>query len=318
MPDNDGNRGPTKFQALAAGFADIIPALLAIILLLLGYVLVTRASALDFGIGESVIASGIVSFLLQISRWVDRRYQREENNEHMRQLTESISDQIALGAASLERSLDDALNRQRDIDRVLGEYKEMGLVRMYDDRLVRTVYKTHQAAVQHTLDILGLGLQFFQEDVVTDLFDWVVKRENLRVRILSIDPRSPYCNSRAREASAGDSASTPNNGIAAWSLRLAERIQEHGHQRIEHHWYMATPTVTVYHLDDTVFVGPYLVGRPGRTTLTLQLTSGGRIALQYLKHFDVLWSGHRAIDEPWSYIPTADMLAEARKTLGMA
>lgn len=182
-----------------------------------------------------------------------------------------------------------------------------GIRRIHEERYIRRVYQEYQRVVSKNLDLLGMGLQHFYEDVVRDgqILRWVIEREQLHVRILLLDPQSAYCSARDREE--GDH----EGYIAEGSIRLTEKILELNHPRIGVGWYNVLPTTNIFRLDQILFVGPYLIGQRSRQTPTLELDIGGPLAQQYLRHFDDLWDPKNG----WSSRPTGGDVAKAKAYL---
>lgn len=264
--------------------------LLPLILLGFGYYLLTLPpdeylvgvkGSTWFGIGQSIIASGLVSLVMFLGLWAERKFT-------------SIGDQDirTLLRASLAQS---------------EQLKQAGVRRIHDDRYIRGVYQQHQATVTNHLDLLGMSLTHFREDVGDHLKEWVESRRNLHIRLLVLDPRSPFCFARDREE--GLTSGYTSDG----ALRLTRIVLELDHPRIQIRWYDTLPSVNFFRLDNVVFIGHYLIGRLSRQTTTLELESHGDLARQYLKHFEDLWDPPKG--QTWSFAPSVeDLVATQQQT----
>lgn len=269
----------------------IIYVLLPFVLLGLGYYLVTIPEntvmagikqTVWFGVGQSVIASALVSLVMLLGTWSDR-----------------------LISNATSRSITRVLEDYRSAVEVL---KRTGLRQIHNDRYIRPVYQRYQSEVMDRIDLLGMSLKHFQEDVGGELVKWVQDRQTLQIRIILLNPTSQYCD--IRDAEEGESVGE----VAKWSLRLTETVLRANHPRIKVRWHNTLPTVNMYRLDDVVFMGPYLIGRLSRLTTTLEVDVKGLFAEQYLQHFENLWDPPRG-REQWSHTPTLADVDNLRQRL---
>ncbi|MCC7542859.1 MAG: hypothetical protein IT379_41975 [Deltaproteobacteria bacterium] len=270
----------------------IVFALLPLVLLGLGFYFVNIepgvtlagiAQNVWFGVGQSVMASALVALVMLVGTWADRRTARAESQ-------------------MLRRTLEEFRQTSELV-------KTAGLRRVHPDRYIRSVYQDHQGRVRERLDLLGMSLKHFQQDVGDDLVRWVTERDQLEIRILVPEPCGAYC--RTRDVEEG----RPAGDTSEWVLRLTDLVLRSGHARIQIRWHSTIPTVSIYRLDDVVFVGPYLINRLSRLTTTLEVDSKSILAEQYLLHFESLWTPPREHPE-WSRVPTAQEALAARSQLG--
>jgi hypothetical protein len=278
-------------ESIAGRLLLLIFILLPFVLLGMGYYLVTIPEntmmagikqTVWFGVGQSVVASALVSFVMLFGAWADRLMRSAE------------SKMVVSSLAEYRRAVD-----------IL---KQTGLRRIHNDRYIRPVYQRYQREVVDRLDLLGMSLKHFQQDVGAELAGWVHERENLHIRIVLLNPNSPYCDIRDGEEGG------PVGEISEWGLRLTEIVLQAGHPRIKVRWHNTLPTVNMYRLDDVMFIGPYLIGRLSRLTTTLEVDVKGLFAEQYLQHFENLWSPPRT-REGWSQVPTLLDVKDARDRL---
>jgi hypothetical protein len=288
----------TPARSLLAKFLFIIFILLPFILLGLGYFLVTIPENITwfgvkqnvwFGVGQSVIASALVSIVMLVGLWAERKTAEIDD----------MSNRVAFQG------------NLKVLEGYLGQMDTLrgtGIRQMYEDRYsyIRQVYQRHQEAVSRQLDLLGMSLTHFQQDVGNQLLDWVNSRQQLSIRLLLLNPTSPY--GRTRDLEEGN----PEGHIAEWAIRLTERVLEINHPRIQIRWYNTLPTANVYRLDEVVFVGHYLIGLLSRQTPTLELDVNGTLAQPYLRHFEDLWSPPTS-NKDWSFAPTKDDVEKAKK-----
>jgi len=283
-------------RAVTAKLLSLIVALLSFVLLGVGYYLVTMPAGVMvagirqnvwFGVGQSVIASAIVTLVMLLASRADRIASE--------QLTELVV-----------RSLDESGRSLADYRSAVEVMKQTGMRRIHNDRYIRPVYQHYQAKVSNQLDLIGMSLKHFQQDVGEELLKWVTDRDKLHIRIMVLNPRSSYC--RVRDAEEGGTTGE----IAEWAMRLTEAVLRANHSRIQIRWYNTLPTVNMYRLDDVIFLGSYLIGRLSRLTVTLEVDVAGLLAEQYLAHFDNLWNPP-AEHADWSMTPTIQDVQAARK-----
>ncbi|HEV2890303.1 MAG TPA: hypothetical protein VGX28_07975 [Frankiaceae bacterium] len=182
-------------------------------------------------------------------------------------------------------------------EKALGQWRLAGVYRTRADmnrssneRLIRC---------RDQLDIAAFGLKGFRESqggLVTEKV-----RAGLRVRILCPHPDSAYVT--AREASEGEVPGQIKKTIVDledWVARLRAEARE-PHQ-VQLRYYDALPLDFFFHVDDTVFVGPYLHGRGSQQTISMEFERPGAGFDYWCEYFDGLWS-----DEEFAHdaLPTA-------------
>ena len=234
-----------------------------------------------FGVGQSVLASALVSLVTLVGVWAERISRREADDKLHR-----------------------ILSAYQDVD----AGRAAGIRRIHDNRYIRPEYQLHQSRVAERLDVLGMSLKHLQQDIGATLEQWVAERPRLTVRIIVLNPTSPYCD--VRDAEEGTSAGE----IATWALKLTNTVLKASHPRLKIRWNNTLPTVSMYRLDGVMFCGPYLIGRLSRLTTTLEVEANGPYATQFLEHFESLWnppSDHSTRSQE----PTADNVETATALL---
>lgn len=285
---------PETERSLLGKFLFVIFILLPFILLGFGYFLVTIPEKVVwlgvkqtvwFGVGQSVIASALVSLVMLIGLWAERKSSALTRSREQQLIEEFISRADTLG--------------------------DTGIRAVFDDRYsyIRSAYQRYQANVSEQLDLLGMSLTHFQQDVGEQLIDWLNERPKLQIRLLLLNPNSSY--GRTRDLEEGNH----EGHIAEWSLRLTEKVLLIDHPRLQVRWYNTLPSANVYRLDQIVFVGNYLVRRLSRQTPTFELDVNGRLAKPYLQHFEDLWKPPKE-NENWSVSPKHHDVDKAKARLG--
>ncbi|GAA4455019.1 DUF5919 domain-containing protein [Phytohabitans houttuyneae] len=208
---------------------------------------------------------------------------------------------IATGSAGVLIYLYYAHN-QRNVELVEG-LREFGLQQIYDERSGRIRHEEYASRLQRAryhVDIIGFGLTSFRVDYISDLGALATRA---KVRILLLDPDSPFAAQRDREEGLSE-------GVIAGEIR--EFVSQYERQRslspngatpprIEVRLYTCLPLLNVFRIDDEIFYGPYLAGRASRKTVTMRARRGV-IYDQMVHHFDEVWERH---SRPLPHVPVA-------------
>jgi hypothetical protein len=145
----------------------------------------------------------------------------------------------------------------------------------YDQRLAR--------ASEH-IDIMGFGLKALWEDYHEQFPEW---KRRVHVRILLIDPDSPYAEQRDEEEL--EIKGSIRSSVKRF-LRETERLRaDRTKHRFEIRLYTCLPSVNIFRIDDEMFWGPYLIRAQSRNAPTFVLQHGV-LYRRLLQHFETVWT----------------------------
>ncbi len=182
---------------------------------------------------------------------------------------------------NLKRSAGDAT--------LLAKMRQCGVSDINDRRLLYSEYAAARENTREHLDIMGFGLRNFMEDNAKHLGAW---SRLFEMRILVVNPDSPYCSERDYEE--GD----PDGKIRADVLYATQVVRELNNPRVQLRWYEALPITNILRMDNLMWVGPYFIGERSRNAYALTLERGGALFKQYLSHFEGIWSDPKLSCEP--------------------
>lgn len=141
--------------------------------------------------------------------------------------------------------------------------------------------------LSESLDIVGYTINAFYESYSDILLAKVKSNPNLSVRILVVDPESPFSKNRAEQE--GKSIDSIRDSIN----RLKDKLGSISNIRCK--GIKAPLTTMIFRIDKTLFVGPHLYKKPSKATLTMELNEGGWLYEIYRKEFEDLWSDGEAL-----------------------
>jgi Domain of unknown function (DUF5919) len=164
-----------------------------------------------------------------------------------------------------------------------------GLQRIYQRRAaqIRDEYATRLATASSNIDIIGFGLKDFRRDYIAELGDLAART---RVRILLLDPTSPFATQRDREE--GQSTGTIADEINEFISQFRQLYGAHCPPTLELRLYTCLPMVNIFRIDNDLFWGPYLSGRASGNTVTIRVRRGGALFDDLLASFDSVWENH--------------------------
>jgi hypothetical protein len=162
---------------------------------------------------------------------------------------------------------------------------DIGVADVFSERSVgiRSEYNARLNAVARNIDILGFGLQHLRQDYRDQFPAWAGAAQ---VRILLIDPDSPYANTRDVEE--GEAPGSIAQQVRDF-LTVTTALRQQNPSRFQVRLYTALPSINMFRIDDEMFFGPYLLSRPSRLTPTFLLRRG-KLFNDLLDHFEHLWS----------------------------
>ena len=151
---------------------------------------------------------------------------------------------------------------------------------------IKGEYDARLDVASHNIDILAFGLASFREDYGDRLAELKARAD---IRILLIDPAYPtpehgYAQQRDKEE--GNSANVIDRNVKDFLKACTEIVDN----RLQIKLYTCLPSVNIFRIDDELFWGPYLIGKPSRNMPTFIVRRGGIIFDVLLEHFDDIWS----------------------------
>lgn len=179
---------------------------------------------------------------------------------------------------------------------VLQALERFGFVAAFEGRaaLIKNEYDRRLARAKH-IDIMAFGLKSLWEDYHDEFVDW---KQRADVRILLIDPNSPYTEQRDREEE-----EIPGS-IRASAKRFLRETEGIRNQTTKHPFkvrlYTCLPSVNIFRVDDEIFWGPYFIHAPSRNSPTFVVRRGGLLYGRLTSHFDTIWSTATLSRDPTS------------------
>jgi hypothetical protein len=221
------------------------------VLIILGYALARTGSSLMVAIGSSLVAAGITG-------WVIFVYVL---------FSQSLSERVQI-------------------------FTRFGLTLIFDTRSVhiRPEYDRRLNLANDGIDIMGFGLQSLRQDYGNDFESW---RNRAKVRILMLDPTFPLVNqsyAMERDKEEHDDVGNIEKNVQRFLEELAPILQSQGAHSFEVRLYRCLPTLNIFRIDDEMFWGPYLIGKPSRSNPTFVAAKGGILFEKFKDHFDHIWA----------------------------
>jgi len=228
----------------------------------IGIILCTTGNVTLVAIGTSLIAAGIVGWVVFTYVLTSRR---------LSESLEIISD-FGIVKAFEGRQV-----------RIKPEY----------DRLLEGAHES--------IDILGFGLNALRQDYLSHFPTWKQKA-NVRVLLIdpeSPNTESPYA--RQRDAEEADPTGTIMQQVHQFVTDTKEVRNSVGPHTFEIRLYKCLPSVNIFRVDNQMFWGPYLIKQPSRNSPTF-LIRQAVLFDRLLEHFDRIWKDDflsRPIPEGW-------------------
>jgi hypothetical protein len=170
---------------------------------------------------------------------------------------------------------------------VLEALDRFGFVAAFEGRaaLIKDQYDRRLAGAHEHIDILAFGLKSLWEDYHGQFADW---KQRAHVRILLIDPKSPYTVQRDIEE---EELPGSIRRSATRFLRETEGIRnDTTNHPFQVRLYTCLPSVNIFRVDDEIFWGPYFIHAQSRNSPTFVVRHGGELYRRLVVHFDAIWS----------------------------
>lgn len=177
---------------------------------------------------------------------------------------------------------------------VLEALDRFGFVAAFEGRaaLIKHEYDRRLAGAKH-IDIMAFGLKSLWEDYHGEFATW---KQRAHVRILLIDPKSPYTEQRDKEE---EELPGSIRGSAKRFLRETEGVRNETTGRpFQVRLYTCLPSVNIFRVDDEIFWGPYFIHAPSRNSPTFVVRRGGLLYGRLISHFDTIWSSDTLSRDP--------------------
>jgi len=175
---------------------------------------------------------------------------------------------------------------------------EFGVLDIYEARSVsiRPVYEERLTKATKQIDLLGFGQRSFREDFGQEFARWADR--DIAVRILLLDPDFPQLDSSVADIRDGEerhSAGSIRRDVHEFLTATEELRREKQNFRVR--IYRCLPMLNIMRIDNELFWGPYLLGKPSRNAPTL-LVARGPLFETISDHFEAIWSGDGVSVEP--------------------
>ena len=177
--------------------------------------------------------------------------------------------------------------RSESTARQLEILNEFGFVSAFEGRAARIKpeYDGRLQGARRHIDVMGFGLRALWDDYRTDFAQW---KERADVRILLMDPDSPYAEKRDREEN--DLPGSIRGGVQRFIRDTASLRRSPGKHGFQIRLYTCLPSINIFRVDDELFWGPYLVKEQSRNAPTIIVRSGGILFGRLTQHFDKIWN----------------------------
>jgi hypothetical protein len=153
---------------------------------------------------------------------------------------------------------------------------------------MREEYEARLNSARREIDLLGFGQRAFREDFRSSFETWA--SQGVAIRILLLDPRFPtegWQVSTQRDAEENHSAGDIKRDVEAFLKATRELRSQRRNFQVK--LFRALPSINILRIDDELFWGPYLMGKPSRNSPTL-LVGRGFVYDTMAEHFDAIWS----------------------------
>jgi hypothetical protein len=158
---------------------------------------------------------------------------------------------------------------------------------------IRVEYDRRLAGATKHIDVMGFGLKTLWEDYRGHFAEW---KQRAHVRILLIDPNSPFAAQRDREED--ELSGSIRRSVKRFLRETAGIRNETAGNPFEVRLYTCLPSVNIFRVDDEMFWGPYFVHEQSRNAPTFIVRRGGELYGCLAKHFDAIWEDHNLSRAP--------------------
>lgn len=170
-----------------------------------------------------------------------------------------------------------------------------GIKAIHYDRSLREEFQKATDEMSQNLEVIGFGLGNFYSRQWPKI---VAKLDKVKsVKILLIDPSSPFC----QKALLGEMAGNLDNigdKIEKWRLSIKElrKQQPKMAKKIEIRLYKNMPTFGYFRVDDKIYFGPNFDVYGTERTPTFELSGDTQLYRDIKNVFDTIWNESKVLD----------------------
>lgn len=175
---------------------------------------------------------------------------------------------------------------------------DFGVLDIYKARSVsiREVYEERLDDASEHIDLLGFGQKSFREDFGEDFSKWVDR--GVSVRIMLLDPTFPEPDAAVADLRDGEENHAKGDVGRDVEVFLRETSELRARSdNFQVRLYRCLPMLNILRIDEELFWGPYLFGKPSRNAPTL-LVGRGPLYDVMLEHFEAIWTDREASVRP--------------------
>jgi hypothetical protein len=174
------------------------------------------------------------------------------------------------------------IDRQFDDARKI--YDMYGVVSIISERSNKRLYVKRLQRCKKSLDIIGLSLSRFYDDLGKDFLPRL-DACGVKIRLLLLDPESPFVKSREIEELSPAQTNLSNEIRTATKYYCSLKLSN-----LKIKYYRSTPTLNYLRIDNIIFTGPYFVGMPSGQKPATVIRADYEMAYEYQDHFENIWN----------------------------
>lgn len=258
----------------------IVGLCLSVIAILIGILLAVgnAPNTLWFGVGQSLMASGIFGLILLLHGYSKQKAESNSQDELAKSQKDS---QIRL--MNTIQELEDLIQ----LDRKLSKSGLNDVCTGDDKRAIRKTYLEHMEAANREIAILARKADGFVDDFLS-VKNKILSGDIKNIRILVVHPEEEgFVRSITVHKKWGQDEVVKRILHNTMTIIEANKADS----RVEIRWDRNfPPSFTISIFDDVLYMTPYLVGKSHKDAATLVTRSGGLLFGEYYKHFNELWN----------------------------
>jgi len=141
-----------------------------------------------------------------------------------------------------------------------------------------------------TLDIIAFGLSSLRNSNNIKMLEERIKKGEIHVRILTLDPNSVFCEAVDKfEKATKDHTKETIQQLIEW-------VKQFNKKNFEIRTYNSIPLEFYYRFDSDIFVGPHQT-RLSQQTFTMRFSTAGTASEIYMQNFDIAWESANKIEK---------------------
>lgn len=158
-----------------------------------------------------------------------------------------------------------------------------GLADLYVTRSKMNEVSDELMKTSKKLDIIAFGLSSLRNSNYIDVLEERIKKGEIHIRILTLDPDSEQC--PKIDVFEGETPSHTSETIK----KLLEWANQFDKKNLEIRTYDSIPLEFYYCFDSDLFIGPHQATKISQETFTMRFSIGGIGSDIYLRYFEKLW-----------------------------